>query len=82
MTVRTLRIRVSAIPTSEREPTVVTRRFRFDRTNGSWAVNQTVRCLHADRAEVPRIQVSNETPQQWTLPEQFRGWQHPIHVHF
>ena len=65
------------------EPTVITRRFRFDRTNGNWAVNGRLFdvCTPTDQA-TPRFRVKRNTAEKWIFQNSSGGWQHPIHVHF
>jgi len=65
------------------EPTVVTRRFRFDRTNGNWAVNDRLFdvCTPTEPSP-PRFRVKRNTAEKWILQNNSGGWQHPIHIHF
>jgi FtsP/CotA-like multicopper oxidase with cupredoxin domain len=72
-----------ALPSTAGTPRV-TRLFRFDRTNGQWAINnklmdstcQTVRFRVQRGAQgVPSIE-------HWILQNNSGGWSHPIHIHF
>jgi FtsP/CotA-like multicopper oxidase with cupredoxin domain len=52
------------------------RQWRFDRTNGQWAVNNQL----YDGAPRARIQKGNG--EIWILQNNSGGWMHPVHVHF
>jgi len=54
----------------------LTRSFRFDRTNGQWAVND--RLMDCTRF---RFTVQRNTAERWILRNSSGGWQHPIHIH-
>jgi FtsP/CotA-like multicopper oxidase with cupredoxin domain len=55
----------------------VTRTFRFERTNGQWAINgQFVDC------NVTRFTVQENSVEKWILQNNSGGWQHPVHIHF
>jgi FtsP/CotA-like multicopper oxidase with cupredoxin domain len=55
----------------------VTRRFRFDRTNGQWAINgQFFNC------DGSRFAVQRNSAERWILQNNSGGWSHPIHIHF
>ena len=57
----------------------VTRRFRFDRTNGMWAINNQ---LMPVTCNPPRFVVKRNSVEHWTLQNNSGGWMHPIHIHF
>jgi FtsP/CotA-like multicopper oxidase with cupredoxin domain len=53
------------------------RRFRFNRSNGQWAINgQFVNVLQA------RVEVAKESTEIWELENADDGWSHPVHIHF
>jgi FtsP/CotA-like multicopper oxidase with cupredoxin domain len=52
------------------------RRFEFDRSGGSWTVNN-----RAFNEETPDAQVKRNTREVWTLKNGGGGWSHPIHIH-
>jgi len=54
----------------------LTRSFRFDRTNGQWAVND--RLMDCTRF---RFTVQRNTAERWILRNSSGGWQHPLHIH-
>ena len=54
----------------------LTRTFRFDRTNGQWAVNNAL--MDCTRF---RFTVQRNTAERWILRNNSGGWQHPIHIH-
>jgi FtsP/CotA-like multicopper oxidase with cupredoxin domain len=54
----------------------LTRSFRFDRTNGQWAVNNEL--MDCTRF---RFTVQRNTAERWILRNSSGGWQHPIHIH-
>ncbi len=56
--------------------TKVTRFFKFDRSNGMWAINGR---LMDDRV---RFRIQQNTAERWILENSSGGWQHPIHNHF
>jgi FtsP/CotA-like multicopper oxidase with cupredoxin domain len=54
----------------------LTRTFRFERTNGQWAINdQFMDCTRF------RFTVQRNTAERWILRNNSGGWQHPIHIH-
>jgi FtsP/CotA-like multicopper oxidase with cupredoxin domain len=53
------------------------REWRFDRTNGQWAINSQL--YNGDR---PTIQVKRGAKEVWVLTNNSGGWMHPIHIHF
>jgi FtsP/CotA-like multicopper oxidase with cupredoxin domain len=57
----------------------IERFFRFDRTNGEWAINN--RLMPAD-CGVVRFLVGQNTVEHWVLLNDSGGWMHPIHIHF
>jgi FtsP/CotA-like multicopper oxidase with cupredoxin domain len=57
----------------------VARSFRFERTNGQWAING--RLMDADCAS-PRFQVQQNSVEYWSLQNNSGGWMHPVHIHF
>jgi FtsP/CotA-like multicopper oxidase with cupredoxin domain len=54
----------------------LTRTFRFDRTNGQWAINN--RLMDCTRF---RFRVERNTAERWILRNNSGGWAHPIHIH-
>jgi FtsP/CotA-like multicopper oxidase with cupredoxin domain len=65
-----------ALPSTTPSPRV-TRTFKFERTNGQWAINnQFMDCANA------RFRVKQNTVEHWILQNNSGGWQHPIHIHF
>jgi FtsP/CotA-like multicopper oxidase with cupredoxin domain len=54
----------------------LTRTFRFDRTNGQWAINNAL--MDCTRF---RFTVQRNTAERWILRNNSGGWQHPIHIH-
>jgi FtsP/CotA-like multicopper oxidase with cupredoxin domain len=54
----------------------LTRRFRFDRTNGQWAINNAL--MDCTRF---RFTVQRNTAERWILRNNSGGWQHPLHIH-
>ena len=61
------------------DPPRVTRTFRFDRTNGQWAINNKL--MDPECADI-RFRVQRNTAEHWILQNNSGGWSHPIHVHF
>lgn len=66
-----------ALPPTNLAPRV-TRTFRFDRTNGMWAVNNKLVGLCTDP---PRFRVKRNSVEKWIFQNNSGGWEHPIHVH-
>jgi FtsP/CotA-like multicopper oxidase with cupredoxin domain len=59
------------------ERPVVTRRFKFGRSNGQWTVNgRPISC-----AEV-RFTMQRGSTERWLIENSAGGWMHPIHHHF
>jgi FtsP/CotA-like multicopper oxidase with cupredoxin domain len=54
---------------------VTTRHFKFDRTNGMWAING----LTWNGAVAARPKVG--TTEKWVLETSSGGWFHPVHIH-
>ena len=57
----------------------VTRSFRFERTNGQWAINSR---LMASDCSISRFQVQQNTVENWILQNNSGAWMHPVHIHF
>ena len=57
----------------------ITRTFRFERTNGQWAINGKL--MPGDCSDI-RFRVTQNTAERWILQNNSGGWQHPIHIHF
>jgi FtsP/CotA-like multicopper oxidase with cupredoxin domain len=57
----------------------ITRTFRFDRTNGQWAINNQL--MPGDCSDI-RFTVQRNSAERWILQNNSGGWQHPIHIHF
>jgi FtsP/CotA-like multicopper oxidase with cupredoxin domain len=64
-----------ALPPSRRAGVVRTRDFKFERTNGQWAVNG--KFFDPER---PDAVVRHDLPEIWRF-ETTGGWAHPVHVH-
>ena len=54
-----------------------TRTWRFERTNGAWAINGKFFNVNEVRASPKR-----GTAEIWVLQNNSGGWVHPIHIHF
>ena len=54
---------------------VQTRHFKFDRTNGQWAINGMT--WNGSVAATPKI----GTTEKWVLETNSGGWFHPVHIH-
>jgi FtsP/CotA-like multicopper oxidase with cupredoxin domain len=59
------------------ETPIVTRRFKFDRSNSSWTVNG--RLINCDEV---RFTMKRGTTERWIYENSSGGWSHPIHHHF
>jgi FtsP/CotA-like multicopper oxidase with cupredoxin domain len=57
----------------------ITRTFRFERTNGQWAINGQL--MPGDCSDI-RFRVQKNSAERWILQNSSGGWQHPIHIHF
>jgi FtsP/CotA-like multicopper oxidase with cupredoxin domain len=65
-----------ALPSTAATP-LVTRTFKFERTNGQWAINgKFFSCNNV------RFRVKRNTVEKWILQNSSGGWMHPIHIHF
>ena len=54
----------------------ITRNFKFERSNGQWAINgQFMDC------NTIRFTVQRNSIEKWVLENSSGGWQHPIHIH-
>ena len=53
------------------------RRFKFERTDGAWAINGRF----AGDLETPIATPTRGQPEIWTLENSSGGWWHPIHIH-
>jgi FtsP/CotA-like multicopper oxidase with cupredoxin domain len=53
------------------------REWRFERTNGQWAINNQL--YNGSRATV---QIKRGAQELWVLRNDSGGWMHPIHIHF
>jgi len=87
-----LRFDVSATPVSDgsADPTTqtfyqlpstnvtprITRTFKFDRLNGQWSINGQFMNCHTFRLQVQQNSVEN-----WLLTNLTGDWTHPIHIH-
>jgi FtsP/CotA-like multicopper oxidase with cupredoxin domain len=58
-------------------PIATVRDFRFDRTNGQWAINN--RLYDGDRAT---MKCKRDTAEIWVIRNNSGGWIHPVHIHF
>lgn len=65
-----------ALPSTAAAPRI-TRNFKFERTNGQWAINgKFFSCNDV------RLRVKRNTVERWILENSSGGWMHPIHIHF
>lgn len=55
-----------------------TRTFRFERSNGAWAVNGKL----FDPNQGPVASPAQESEEVWVLQNNSGGWMHPAHIHF
>jgi FtsP/CotA-like multicopper oxidase with cupredoxin domain len=67
-----------ALPDKTATPRVA-RSFRFERTNGQWAINGQI--MSSDCA-TPRLQVQQNSVETWSLQNNSGAWMHPVHIHF
>jgi FtsP/CotA-like multicopper oxidase with cupredoxin domain len=58
-------------------PPRIIRNFNFERNNGMWAVNG--KFMDCDET---RVQVTQNSIEQWNINNNSGGWQHPVHIHF
>jgi FtsP/CotA-like multicopper oxidase with cupredoxin domain len=65
------------LPTINPNGAVANRTWRFERTNGQWAINGKFFNPNEIRA-TPKL----NTSEIWTLKNNSGGWSHPIHIHF
>jgi FtsP/CotA-like multicopper oxidase with cupredoxin domain len=65
---------------------VRTRNFRFERTNGMWAINGNLWDEERDHNPTelanPQVQIQRNTAEKWILESDSGGWHHPVHIHF
>jgi FtsP/CotA-like multicopper oxidase with cupredoxin domain len=66
-----------ALPPVNMSEVVATRTWRFERTNGAWAINGQFFDTNVIRANPRR-----GTAEIWVLQNNSGGWSHPIHIHF
>ncbi|MGH7150966.1 MAG: multicopper oxidase domain-containing protein, partial [Planctomycetota bacterium] len=64
------------LPTIDPNGAVATRNWRFERTNGQWAINGKFFNPNEIRA-TPKL----NTSEIWFLRNNSGGWSHPIHIH-
>jgi FtsP/CotA-like multicopper oxidase with cupredoxin domain len=64
------------LPPLDLSNVVTTRRFRFDRTNGAWAING--RFFDPNRIDAKPKRGTSEI---WVIQNSSGGWQHPVHIH-
>jgi FtsP/CotA-like multicopper oxidase with cupredoxin domain len=64
------------LPPQDLGNVVATRTWRFERTNGEWAING--KFFNPNRVDA---RVRRNTSEIWTIRNSSGGWQHPIHVH-
>ena len=71
------------LPSTADTPRVV-RTFRFDRTNGQWAINNRLMdsTCNEVRFRVLRGRQGVPSVEHWILQNNSGGWSHPIHIHF
>jgi FtsP/CotA-like multicopper oxidase with cupredoxin domain len=68
--------RLRPLPPVNLAEVVATRTFRFERTNGAWAINDQFFDVNRARA-TPR----RGTAEIWVLQNNSGGWSHPVHIH-
>jgi FtsP/CotA-like multicopper oxidase with cupredoxin domain len=66
-----------ALPPINMSEVVATRTWRFERTNGAWAINGQFFDQNVIRANPKK-----GTAEIWVLQNNSGGWSHPIHIHF
>ena len=66
-----------ALPPVNMNEVVNTRVWRFERTQGAWAINGQFFDVNTVRANPKK-----GTAEIWVLQNNSGGWQHPIHIHF
>ena len=75
-----------SFPEINMDEVVQTRSFKFERTNGMWAVNGAFWDPQQDHSTSflnnPPYQVKRNTAEVWVLENSSGGWEHPVHVHF
>jgi len=64
------------LPNKTATPRII-RNFKFERGNGQWQINGKF----MDCNEV-RVQVQQNSIEQWNIFNNSGGWQHPVHIHF
>ena len=64
------------LPEKTAAPRII-RNFKFERNNGMWAING--KFMDCDET---RVQVTQNSIEQWNINNNSGGWQHPVHVHF
>ena len=64
------------LPPQDLSNVVRTRTFRFDRTNGAWAING--KFFDPNRVDA---RVKRNTSEIWVIQNSSGGWQHPVHIH-
>jgi len=73
------------LPTINLGEAVQTRLWRFNRTNGQWAINGELFDPDIDhtpaRLNNPRHQVKRNSAEIWIFESVDDGWDHPVHVH-
>ena len=65
---------------------VRTRNFRFERTNGMWAINGNLWDSEADHNPAvianPQVQIQRNSCERWILESSSGGWHDPVHIPF
>jgi FtsP/CotA-like multicopper oxidase with cupredoxin domain len=64
-------------PNPPLEEVAVERIWRFDRSGGSWTINNQI-----FDEDVVRATIMQGTAERWVLQNNSGGWQHPVHIHF
>lgn len=64
------------LPEKTAAPRII-RNFKFERNNGMWAING--KFMDCDET---RVQVTQNSIEQWNINNNSGGWQHPVHIHF
>jgi FtsP/CotA-like multicopper oxidase with cupredoxin domain len=64
-------------PNPPLEEVAVERIWRFDRSGGSWTINNQI-----FDEDIVRATIMQGTAERWVLQNNSGGWQHPVHIHF
>ncbi|HEU4710340.1 MAG TPA: multicopper oxidase domain-containing protein [Pyrinomonadaceae bacterium] len=62
------------------DPPVITRTFKFERSNGQWRINGKLAGGCGDPNSI-RFAIKRNTVEKWVFQNIRPGWQHPVHMH-